>query len=53
MSRISKNSMTSAGVLIILGAVALYAGPNSLIVVVPAALVIWYGGRQLLENGRN
>lgn len=53
MSRISKNSMTSAGVLILLGAVALCAGPASLIVLVPAALLIWYGGHQLLENGRN
>lgn len=53
MRRISKDSMTSAGVLILLGAVALCANSTSLIVLVPAALLIWYGGHQLLENGRN
>ena len=53
MSLISKNSMTSAGVLTILGMVALYAGRTSLIVLVPAALLVWYGTRSALGHSRN
>lgn len=53
MSRISKNSMISTGVLITLGFIALYAGPASLIVLIPAAVLVWYRVRPVLTNDRN
>ena len=42
--------MTSMGLLIVLGMVALYAGPAWLVVLVPAAFLVWRGSRPLLAN---
>lgn len=53
MSRISKNSLTSTGVLITLGMIAVYAGPASLVVLIPAAALVWYGAHPVLRNDRN
>jgi len=39
--------------LVLLGIVALYGGTTSLIVLVPAATLVWYGARPVLRSGRN
>jgi len=53
MSANSKKSMGWAVVLVLLGMVALYAGAKSLFVLVPAALLVWYGAKPILGSGRN
>jgi hypothetical protein len=51
MSRASKNSMTSSLLLILLGLAALYGGTNSLIVLIPAALLVYTA--PALRSGRD
>jgi hypothetical protein len=53
MSRTSKNSMTATVLLILLGLAALFAGTESLVVLIPAAILIWYSSRPFLQDGRN
>jgi hypothetical protein len=53
MSAESKKSATSTIVLIMLGIAALYAGGVWLAVLIPAALLVWYGAGPLLRSGRN
>jgi hypothetical protein len=42
MSRKTKKSIGSTFILIILGLIALFAGPSWLSVLIPAAILVWY-----------
>ena len=53
MSRSRKKSLGWAIVLVIFGFIALASGAKSLFVLVPAAMLIWYGASPTLGNGRN
>ena len=53
MSVDSKKSMGWTVVLILLGVVALFAGVIWLTVLIPVAMLIWYGVRPMLGGGRN
>jgi hypothetical protein len=53
MSVDSKKSMGWTIVLILLGVVALFAGVTWLTVLIPAAILIWYGVGPMLGGGRN
>jgi hypothetical protein len=49
----SKKSLVSVLLLILLGVAALWAGARMLIVLVPAALLVWYGAAPMLGSNRN
>jgi hypothetical protein len=53
MSANSKKSIGWSIVLMLLGMVAIYAGAKSLIVLIPAAILVWFGARPILRSGRN
>jgi hypothetical protein len=53
MSRNAKKSMGWMVVLILLGLTALFAGAKWLVVLVPAAMLIWYGASPAVRSGRN
>ncbi|MBZ5678702.1 MAG: hypothetical protein LAO24_01205 [Acidobacteriia bacterium] len=53
MSAESKKSMGWTIILMTLGVVALYAGAEWLLLLVPAAVLVWYGARPRLRRGRN
>lgn len=53
MSMESKKSLSLAFILMLLGVFAMYAGLRSLIVLVPAAMLIWNEARPRLGSGRN
>lgn len=53
MSRENKKSIGLATLLMLFGVFAMYAGLKSLIVLVPAAMLIWYEARPRLRSGRN
>jgi hypothetical protein len=53
MSANSKKSMGWSIVLVLLGVAAIWAGPKSLILIIPAATLVWYGARPVLRGGRN
>ncbi len=53
MSAESKKSMGWMVVLMVLGVAALYAGPGWLAILIPAAMLVWYGVAPVLRNGRN
>jgi hypothetical protein len=53
MSRENKKSIGVATVLMLLGVFAMWAGLKSLIVLVPAAMLIWYEARPRFGSGRN
>ena len=53
MSADSKKSMGWTVVLILLGVVALFAGARWLTLLIPAAMLIWYGAGPMLGGGRN
>jgi len=53
MSRENKKSIGFATVLMMFGVFAMYAGLKSLIILVPAAVLIWYEARPHLHSGRN
>ena len=53
MSAESKKSVGWTIVLMILGVASLYAGGKWLLVLVPAAVLVWYGARPGLRSGRN
>jgi len=48
-----KKSIVRSALLMLLGIVALYVGMRSLLVLIPAATLIWYGARPVLRSGRN
>ena len=53
MSAETKKGYASTLILFALGVIVLFAGVKSLVLVVPAAILIWYGARPSLGNGRN
>ncbi len=53
MSRNSKKSMGWMTVLILLGLVALFAGEKWLVLLIPAAVLVWYGVGPAVRSGRN
>jgi hypothetical protein len=53
MSVESKKSMGWTSILIILGVAAIYGGTKSLALLIPVAMLVWYGGGTLLRSGRN
>jgi hypothetical protein len=53
MSRDNKKSIGLATVLMMFGVFAMYAGLKSLIILVPAAMLLWYEARPQLRSGRN
>jgi hypothetical protein len=53
MSMNSKKSMAWTIVLIFLGLIALFGGVRSLVVLIPAAMMVWYGVGPALRRGRN
>jgi hypothetical protein len=53
MSANSKKSLTSTIILMLLGLAAFVGGAKWLILLVPAALLVWYGARPVLRSGRN
>ena len=53
MSMNSKKSLTSTTLLILLGVGALAAGEKWLIVLIPAAIFVWYSAGSILGTGRN
>jgi hypothetical protein len=53
MSAQSKKSVTWAIVLLILGVTTLCTGTKWLVVLIPAAALIWYGAGPMLRSGRN
>jgi hypothetical protein len=53
MSMNSKKSMGWMAVLIVLGIVALLGGEKWLVVLIPAAMLVWYGAGPALRSGRN
>jgi hypothetical protein len=53
MSRNSKKSMGSTILLILFGLAALFAGSKWLVLLIPAAALVWYGAGAALRTGRN
>jgi hypothetical protein len=53
MSMQSKKSISLAVILMLFGVFAMYAGLRSLIVLVPAAMLIWHEARPQLGSGGN
>ena len=53
MSMNSKKSMGWTIVLILLGLVALFAGEKWLVLLIPAAMFVWYSAGSILRTGRN
>jgi hypothetical protein len=53
MSAHSKKSLTSTLLLIFLGAAALVGGAKWLVILIPAAVLVWYSARPALRSGRN
>ncbi len=53
MSANSKKSLGSTILLIFLGLAALIGGAKWLVLIVPAAVLVWYGARPVLRSGRN
>jgi len=45
--------MGSTVALILLGLIALFAGQRSLVLLIPAAILVWYGAGSMLRTGRN
>jgi hypothetical protein len=58
MSANSKKSMSGTILLIVLGLLALFTGAKWLVLLIPAAMFVWYGAgsklkRSILRTGRN
>ncbi|HTS34991.1 MAG TPA: hypothetical protein VMH04_04920 [Candidatus Solibacter sp.] len=53
MSANSKKSVGGTLLLVLLGVASLLAGPKWLVLLIPAASVVWYGTRFNLRGGRN
>lgn len=47
------NSLSWMLLLIALGVIALLAGPKSLLILIPAAALIWYEATPILRGDRN
>ena len=53
MNAKSKKSIAWATVLILFGLVALFGGARWLVLLIPAAMFVWYGAGATLRTGRN
>jgi hypothetical protein len=53
MSMNTKKSVSGTILLIALGLITLFAGPKLLPVLIPVAMLIWFGARPALRTGRN
>jgi hypothetical protein len=53
MSMNTKKSMGWTFILILLGLIALFGGEKWLVLLIPAAMLVWYGARPTLRSGRN
>ena len=53
MSINAKKSMGSTLTLVLLGLIALFAGPKWLAVLIPVAMLVWYGVGATLKSSRN
>lgn len=53
MSANYKKSVGWGVVLVLLGLLAMVGGDESLLILVPAALLVWYSVRPVLGSGRN
>ena len=53
MTAHSKNSLLRAILLVLLGVLAIYVGTPWLIVIIPAATLLWYEDLSILRSGRN
>lgn len=53
MSMDTKKSVGWTVVLILMGVAALYVGSKWLLLLVPAALLVWYAAKPTLKTGRN
>jgi hypothetical protein len=53
MSAESRNSVGRTFLLIILGVVAFLAGVKSLVILIPVAMLVWFGVPPALRSGRN
>ena len=53
MSMKTKKSIGSTLILIFLGLIALFAGPKWLTVLIPAAMLVWYGASPAWPTGRS
>lgn len=53
MSAEAKTHYGSTLVLLVLGMLALYGGANWLVVLIPAAVLVWVGAHPALRSGRN
>jgi hypothetical protein len=48
-----KKSMSWAALLILFGLIALFGGVKWLVVLIPAALFVWFAAKPTLRTGRN
>ena len=53
MNRDSNRSILWAVVLVLLGVIAIIGGAKWLALLIPAAMLIWYGAGPMLGSGRN
>jgi p-aminobenzoyl-glutamate transporter AbgT len=53
MSANAKKSMSATVTLILFGMLALFTGEKWLVVLIPAAALVWYGAASKLRSGRN
>ncbi len=53
MSADSRKSISWASLLILFGLLAPFAGEKSLVVLIPAAMLVWYGYRPAPKARRN
>jgi len=53
MSANTKKSMSATIALVLLGMLVLFTGEKSLVVLIPAAVLVWYGAAPSLRSGRN
>jgi hypothetical protein len=49
----AKKSIGWTVVLVMFGLVAMYGGETWLVVLIPAAMLVWYGAIPTLKSGRN
>ncbi|HEY1678946.1 MAG TPA: hypothetical protein VGG04_14615 [Candidatus Sulfotelmatobacter sp.] len=53
MSANTRNSLSRTLLLVLLGFIATLAGVKSLVILVPAAMLVWFGDVRALRRGRN
>jgi hypothetical protein len=53
MSAEAKTGYGSTLALLLFGVLALYLGARWLVLLIPAAMLIWYGAGPILRSGRN